>query len=181
MSDRKGGARDGDVSGRGRLVLSCIQSGTSVGVISVQRSSKCAKASCRHPSFRHVVSSVGTKAMGYIVMGSLSHFNERCVGTKGCVSHLFPCCNIQLVTVGSKVSAVAEDDSSSFDVVVGGLVGSGCYHSVSVGVHDRLRIGEGGNRFVKTFTPCKCGGSNRSGGLLLISACPTKVIRSVFH
>ncbi len=177
----KSGVRDSDVHGRGSLVSSCTAR-ENFHVIRRCISSKCSNAGFSHPHFRGVVRSIGGKGVGYVVIGSLSHLKQGCVRANQCLRGVFPFLGIHFVTVGSRCSDTSRAKSTSRVMVpFGGLVGSTCYHSVSVGVEDRLSMGEGGKGFVNDFTTCNCLGSPTSGGRLIVSRMTTRVIEAVFN
>ncbi len=176
----KTGGRDGDVDGRELLVCDFLGDRPRLRICKRCGSSNIDNSAFSHTSFREVVSSVSTKGMGYIVIGSRSHFKHSCVRIKGCGRGVFPRGKIHFVTVGRNCSSTSTSSSSSVTFAVGDFIRSFCVHSVSGGVESRLRAGVGGNRCASGFIIFKCAGSPRGGGGLVVSPCTTRIIQSVF-
>lgn len=144
-------------------------------------SSNRAKASTGHRSFRQLLTSIVDNGVGYIVMGSLSHFTQGCDSTKDLVSGLFIRVNIHFVDLTRGISDCGgPSDISGVVIPVAGIVGSGCYCRASGGVQRMFSCGQHGNRCVKTFTPCNCMGRPGSGRELVISPSTTRGIGLVF-
>lgn len=156
---------EGALVGREGLVGGFISRRVSVRICSVCVSSRVSNAAFSEPRFRHVVSSVETKEVGYVIMGSLSHLNESCVRANGLMRHMFPVVGVHFMTVASGCSS--SGGSTSLVITIAGVTGSLCTGSVSGGVSSDGRRTVRGNVPAKGIT-CNCGMIFGRGGIGMV-------------
>ncbi len=156
----------------------------SVRLMSVCTSSNCDNAGFSHPSFGQVVRSIRTGQVGYVIMGSLSHFKQGCVRIKGCLSGIFILGRVHFVTLGGGCSGIKNCGGTIGGLVamnMAGIAGRACTTGASLGIQKALGLEQRRNGFVNSFTACNCLGSPSSHRGLVISPSTTPVIRVVFR
>ncbi len=176
------GSRDGDVIGRGGLLSGFIGGRrrlSGYGAVRVS-SSNCSNAGFGHPKTRGVLTVTERHGVRYVVIGSLSHFNEGCVRINKCIRRIFPFLNVEFVSIGSFFSDGAGRTTNSLSVKFGGLVRDCCPRRASEGMSRNGVMLAGVNGFISSFTFFKCIGSGGSGEGVMVSRPTTRVIECVF-
>ncbi len=176
---------NGDKSALGARVCfvgGCLRSGPCLGRVLAFSSGNFSKADFSQPKFRTLVSTMEGNRIGYVIMGSFSHFNHGCVRANDCVRGIFPFVKMEFVSVGSSCSdSGPTSEGGRFSGSVGRLYGRRITESVSGGMGSAFGAGERGNRFVNACTPRKCLGSPRSGRGLVVSPRATPMVLEVFR
>ncbi len=182
LSMRSGNGRStSSLRGRVTLLRSCLRDRPGLGLIRVCSSGKFANASFSEPTFAQLFTSMRGKHVGYVIMGSFSELKQGCVRAKRCLRGVFPFLKIHFVSIGSNCSDASTGTNTLLTTSLGGLVGSVCTGSVSGGVYSAVGSGHIHKSCVNGCTPCKCLGSRRGGGGLIISPRVTPVIIRVFR